>query len=461
MRQILVASCLALCACSSPTDGTRPSPSVSELDVGMYSAAALEQLAPADAAYVMGHAAALYVYGKTLPDLVRPVGFLYRPGISAPIARVPYNWVNTVTVISGGSDGSGGGIEDYGQGGGAGAGGAIPSDLPPASGTKTSIGSSGSTGGTGSSAGTGTGSGTTSGGGGETYGSPTGGSTTTSGGQPPSGGASTGGQATTPIDASCETFLNPAAAEARALCAKLDVDKMLGGLLEKGDANTLRTRFRAGMAEALYLQNDKQNTAYSEPEAMKKPVRAAGMCTHSPLILDLDGNGVRASTIAEGVGFDLLGRGEQVRTAWPVGGDALLALDRDGDGRIGSGAELFGNSREHADGFAALAALDGSAMGGNGDGVVDARDAAFAYLVAWRDANRDGVSDAGELWPLARLGITSISLASQPLHSWDEAGNAHSAAGTFTRVGAGGVSVTGAIVDVWFRYRPIDALASR
>jgi hypothetical protein len=83
------------------------------------------------------------------------------------------------------------------------------------------------------------------------------------------------------------------------------------------------------------------------------------------------------------------------------------------------------------------------------------------YLVAWRDANRDGVSDPGELWPLGRLGITSISLTSTPLRSWDEAGNAHSAASTFTRTGAGGAATTGSIVDVWFRYRPADALAAR
>jgi hypothetical protein len=90
----------------------------------------------------------------------------------------------------------------------------------------------------------------------------------------------------------------------------------------------------------------------------------------------------------------------------------MLAMDLNGNGLIDDGTELFtpdfaGGS--FATGGEALASLDD-----NGDGVIDAGDAAFAGLLVWRDGDADGVTDAGELVSLADAGITAIDLPSSP-----------------------------------------------
>jgi hypothetical protein len=131
----------------------------------------------------------------------------------------------------------------------------------------------------------------------------------------------------------------------------------------------------------------------------------------TPIVLDLNGDGVRTLAIAAGVRFDLLSTGEPVSTGWVSQGDGLLVLDRNHDGSINNGSELFGSSTVLADGskahdgYAALAELDT-----NRDGVISSADAAFSGLRVWTDGNSDGVSGAGELKSLDALGITQISL---------------------------------------------------
>jgi hypothetical protein len=166
-------------------------------------------------------------------------------------------------------------------------------------------------------------------------------------------------------------------------------------------------------------------------------------CKGSPLVLDLRGDGIEASAPADGVRFDLLGFGA-LQTAWVGGDDALLALDRDGDGRIESGVELFGEAAgglPHADGFDALAKLDA-----NGDGRLDALDAMFPRLVLWQDRNRDGVSQRRELRTLLEAGVRSLGLSRSVEPRIDRHGNDLSLRGRFTR--ADGSS--GEMVDVFF-----------
>jgi len=109
----------------------------------------------------------------------------------------------------------------------------------------------------------------------------------------------------------------------------------------------------------------------------------------SPLILDLDGNGVVSTRgVGEGAYFDHDGNGLAEQSGWVGAGDALLVRDLNGNGRIDGGAELFGNQTElspgvdAAHGFAALGALDS-----NGDGKVNALDSAWSSLRLWKDAN--------------------------------------------------------------------------
>jgi hypothetical protein len=101
--------------------------------------------------------------------------------------------------------------------------------------------------------------------------------------------------------------------------------------------------------------------------------------------------------------FDLDNDGFAERVGWVAPDDALLAMDRNGNGRIDDRTELFGGSP--SDGFASLRTLDS-----NGDGKIDAADPAYASLLLWRDLNGDGASQAGELQSLAAAAIASLSL---------------------------------------------------
>jgi RTX calcium-binding nonapeptide repeat (4 copies) len=132
----------------------------------------------------------------------------------------------------------------------------------------------------------------------------------------------------------------------------------------------------------------------------------------SPLILDLDGDGIEITPLSGALTFDHDADGVRTGTAWAGADDGLLVHDLDGNGLIDSGRELFGNNtvlangQKAADGYAALRALDA-----NTDGAVDAADAQFAGLRVWRDLDQDGVSDAGELLSLEEAGISQINLA--------------------------------------------------
>ena len=117
-----------------------------------------------------------------------------------------------------------------------------------------------------------------------------------------------------------------------------------------------------------------------------------------PLILDLDGNGIDITSLQDGQQFDIDGDGTIDQTAWIRGNDALLALDRNKDGKINNGTELFGDQNGAADGFAELAKFDD-----NQDGKIDANDVVFSALILLR-AN-------GEQATLMDEGITSISLS--------------------------------------------------
>ncbi|RDE18038.1 hypothetical protein DV711_18105 [Motiliproteus coralliicola] len=153
-----------------------------------------------------------------------------------------------------------------------------------------------------------------------------------------------------------------------------------------------------------------------------------------PLTLDLDGDGIETLATDGSVLFDHDGDGIKHATGWVASDDGLLVLDRNGNGTIDNGAELFGDSTLLADGstaehgFAALADLDQ-----NGDGVVDAADGQFADLKVWRDLNSDGISQADELLTLAEAGVQSLSVQSSSNNVNYGDGNTSQLSGSFTR----------------------------
>ncbi|HRQ45502.1 MAG TPA: calcium-binding protein [Rhodocyclaceae bacterium] len=180
----------------------------------------------------------------------------------------------------------------------------------------------------------------------------------------------------------------------------------------------------------------------------------------SPIILDLEGNGVSTVSRNAGIHFDHDGNGFAELTGWVGAGDGLLVWDRNGNGVIDDGSELFGNhtvlanGQKAANGFVALAAHDS-----NGDGVFDAYDALWSELRVWRDMDQDGISQTDELFTLDELGIASISLGYTNSSHVDAQGNAHRQVGSFSWADGS----TGTATDVWFaadfaRTKEVDLL---
>jgi hypothetical protein len=175
-----------------------------------------------------------------------------------------------------------------------------------------------------------------------------------------------------------------------------------------------------------------------------------GACLTSPLVLDLDGDGVRLGAVEDGVAFDLLASGSKVRAAWIAGGDALLVRDRNGNGAIDDATELFGNATgggAYDDGFQALATLDT-----NGDGAIDARDAAFGELRVWSDRDHDGISAPRELSTLTDAGVRSLELGARRvdgLSAMDANGNRISLVSAFVRTDG----TRAALVDAFLRFQ--------
>jgi hypothetical protein len=152
-----------------------------------------------------------------------------------------------------------------------------------------------------------------------------------------------------------------------------------------------------------------------------------------PIIIDTTGNGFYLTDSASGVNFDLNNDGTLEHLSWTstATDDAWLVLDRNGNGTIDNGTEMFGNFTPQAEpptgsernGFLALAEYDRPAYGGNGDGKIKQDDAIFASLRLWQDVNHNATTESGELHTLQELGLKSIDLDYRQSRRTDEHGN--------------------------------------
>jgi hypothetical protein len=179
--------------------------------------------------------------------------------------------------------------------------------------------------------------------------------------------------------------------------------------------------------------------------------------TLTPIVLDLNGDGVKTLGAQDGVKFDLAATGHTRQTGWVDPNDGLLVRDVNGDGQINDGAELFGSatklpSGERAGGgYAALQAMDS-----NNDGVISRQDAGWNELQVWTDRNSDGVSQADELASLDALGIAKLDLAADATTPRGHQGNWVGLTSNFETLDG----QTHEMADVWFAKNLTEAVTT-
>ena len=177
--------------------------------------------------------------------------------------------------------------------------------------------------------------------------------------------------------------------------------------------------------------------------------------SRSPLVLDLDGDGVETTGVENGTHFDHDGNDFAEKSGWVGSDDGLLVRDVNGNGVIDDGTELFGNnsvlsSGETAkNGFEALKDLDS-----NNDGVFNSSDTEWNNVKVWKDANGNGMVDEGELLSLEQAGVAGINVDYEASTAVDKNGNAHKQTGTFTKTDG----TTGSVHDVWFETDTTDTV---
>jgi hypothetical protein len=194
-----------------------------------------------------------------------------------------------------------------------------------------------------------------------------------------------------------------------------------------GDPDCYYVNASNGMASNYYLYP----TSGCETDYVDN---GAGCCTAAacPIIIDISGNGFILTGLDNPVSFDVGGEGHPWSITWtvPNSDDAFLILDRNGNGRVDNGTELFGNYTaqpeplpHNRNGFIALAEYDKATNGGNGDGFINSGDAIFSSLRLWQDSNHNAISEPNEMHLLSSLNVSAFKLDYKESKRSDEFGN--------------------------------------
>ena len=206
---------------------------------------------------------------------------------------------------------------------------------------------------------------------------------------------------------------------------------------EYGKAKYSYTDAQIGYANYVLKEFERMLSSgeYKDIEVIFQKAQAEQNRRIDPLVFDLDGDGITTVSLEESNAFfDLDNNGFAEKTSWVGAKEGLLAYDKNGDGIINGGNELFGDRTLMKDGktlassgFVALAEYDD-----NKDSKIDSNDVIYALLRIWQDSDGDGIASAGELRRLVDLGIVSIGLSYSNTGVTDSANNIQVRTGTFT-----------------------------
>lgn len=174
-----------------------------------------------------------------------------------------------------------------------------------------------------------------------------------------------------------------------------------GSVLQSGTSKNLNVKY-IHPAKGLIKDDDRDDDPDPERE-------------YSPIVIDLSNDGINSHALNYTINFDLDNNGFKEATGWVSGDDALLAIDKNNNGIIDNGSELFGNksisdsafsyiNSSLNNGFETLKNYDS-----NNDGIIDSQDAEFDKLLLWQDKNGNAITDNGELIKLSDK-VSSIDL---------------------------------------------------
>lgn len=166
-----------------------------------------------------------------------------------------------------------------------------------------------------------------------------------------------------------------------------------GSVLQSGTSKNLNVKY-IHPAKGLIKDDDRDDDPDPERE-------------YSPIVIDLSNDGINSHALNYTINFDLDNNGFKEATGWVSGDDALLAIDKNNNGIIDNGSELFGNksisdsafsytNSSLNNGFETLKSYDS-----NNDGIIDSQDAEFDKLLLWQDKNSNGISETDELIKLS------------------------------------------------------------
>lgn len=141
------------------------------------------------------------------------------------------------------------------------------------------------------------------------------------------------------------------------------------------------------ISQSLAMQSQTSVSSTSQVQ-----ISTLSLNTTDPLMINYNGNSVQLSD--QKMAFDLKGNGGTEQISVPQAGSGFLVLDKNNDGKITSGSQLFGPTT--GNGFAELAQYDV-----NHKGWIDSSDPVYDQLKVWTPDGKGG----GTLQSLAWLGL--------------------------------------------------------